>query len=307
MAIGFLAGLFRRRLRLPRDRVTRIPRAAKKAGKPHVDAMLATITKIGALNGMADIKEQRRVPRGFYALVAEFLAHYDAYVGTVRPFLAESMAPRPGEPGGCQACHAVPMGVHGIESLSIYRHIREWKDFPQVAQRMATLGETQFKLIQAGHTGKDPEKIRMGSKAVQQGRLAYARQKQPCPFLDVGKERCRVWEHRPMVCRMHYPTTDPSWSDPASEHYPEDVRAFNIRAPLKVQVSLAQLDKRMSLQSSPFMHAAVLQLAQLAEGGVLQEVGEAPIRMGQDGRVPGRANRNVSHAKKFKKRKKKKG
>jgi hypothetical protein len=51
------------------------------------------------------------------------------------------------------------------------------------------------------------------------------------------------------------------------------------------------------------VYASVLQLLQLGEGQMLQEVGEAPQRMQQDGRVAQKANRNVSHAKKFAKKK----
>ena len=44
----------------------------------------------------------------------------------------------------------------------------------------------------------------------------------------------------------------------------------------------------------------------IAEGELLQEVGEAPQRMQQDGRVAQKANRNVKHAKKYQKKAKKK-
>ncbi|MCA9684463.1 MAG: hypothetical protein KC457_19875, partial [Myxococcales bacterium] len=72
------------------------------------------------------------------------------------------------------------------------------------------------------------------------------------------------------------------------------------------QASLAQIDKRMELGLSPFLYASVLQLLQLGEGELLQEVGEAPRPMQQDGRVAQKANRNVKHAKKFQKDSKKK-
>jgi len=73
---------------------------------------------------------------------------------------------------------------------------------------------------------------------------------------------------------------------------------------MKVQVLLTQLDKRMLLQNSPFLPAGVLQMLELGQGQVIQEVGEAPLRLQQDGSVAQRANRNVKHAKKFQKGKK---
>src|SRR5690606_37221140 len=203
----------------------------------------------------------------------------------------------PGTPEGVGAGYAALFGLSGVESLAIYREIRTWKDFSQVAQRLGELGEQQFKDIQVGHTGKDPEKIRMTSKAAGLGRKQFAERKQACPFLDQSRGRCRVWDRRPIVCRMHHITGDAALADPTHERHAE-VEVVNIRLPVRPQVTLSQIDKRMALGFSPFVYASELQLLQLAEGQLLQEIGEAPQRMQQDGRVVQKANRNVKHAKK---------
>jgi len=308
MALEFLGGLFGRRNQLPTDQVTRIPRRAKKAAAVATAGMKDTLSKISALPGIADVSESKRLPRGFYELVDTFLGHVDSYHAAVRdqlPDIGEEYV-RPGTEGGEGPCHTAPMGVTTIEALAIYRDVRPWRDFQQVAQRLGELGELQFKDIQEGHSGKDPEKIRMGSKAVREGRLAYAKRMHPCPYLDPKRGKCRVWEHRPVSCRMHHALGDPSTHRPDHAGYPQGARAKNIRLPVKIQVELQQLDKRMMLQVSPFLFAGTLQLLQLSDGQMLQEVGEAPQRMGQDGQVARKANRNVKHAAKFKKRKKKK-
>lgn len=305
MPVGFLGWLLGRRVRMPRDQVTRLPRSAKKAAKQHAQAMLAAVQKIAGLPGIADVKQSKRLPRGFYALAEEYLNHYDAYAEVVRKFLPVQDAHRPGEPGGCGACYAVPMGMHAVDTLYLYRQVRTHREFQAMGQRMGELGEQQFKDIQAGHTGKDPEKIRMGGRAVRQGRIAFAKRRLACPFLNEDKQRCRIWDDRPIVCRMHYAVGAAEASDPGHADYPRGARAYNIRPPIKVQVALTQLDKRMMLELSPFLYAGVLQLVQLADGELLQEVGEAPRRMQQDGRIAERANRNVRHAKKFQKKKKK--
>nr|WP_255216169.1 YkgJ family cysteine cluster protein [Pseudenhygromyxa sp. WMMC2535] len=145
----------------------------------------------------------------------------------------------------------------------------------------------------------------MTSKAAGMGRKQFAERGEPCPFLDQGKGRCRIWERRPAVCRMQHITGDPTLADPRHERH-EQVEVVNIRLPVRPQVSLSQIDKRMGLGISPFLYAGVLQLLQLSEGQMLLEVGEAPRPMQQDGRVVQRANRNVKHAKKYQKKKKKK-
>ncbi|PRQ02627.1 YkgJ family cysteine cluster protein [Enhygromyxa salina] len=301
--LNFIAALFGPRVKLPRDRVTRIARRARKQAKEHVDTMQRIVDEISGLPGLADTTKTKRLPRGFYDRVDDLHTAYDRYVETVRGELGLADAAVPGTPAGKGGCYAAPFGVSGPETLAIYREVRTWKDFPQVAQRLGELGEQQFKDIQAGHTGKDPEKIRMTSKAAGRGRQTFAERGQACPFLDEGKGRCRIWERRPISCRMHHIVGDSALADPRHERH-ADVEVVNIRLPVRPQVTLSQIDKRMELGLSPFLYASVLQLLQLGEGELLQEVGEAPRRMQQDGRVVQKANRNVKHAKKHQKKNK---
>lgn len=309
MALADLLGmLLGPRLRLPRDRITRPPGRALKAAKPSIAAMQAALDKLSGLPGIADVKQTKRLPRGFSEAMQELRTAYDAYFDTVRKFLPGGLeAKRPGEPGGCGACHEAVMPVMAVEAMDLYREARPWRDFPKVAQAMAGQAEQQIKDIQARHTGKDPEKMRMTGKAVQQGRVDYAKRMQACPLLDEGKQRCRVWDKRPITCRMHLSLVDEAASRPEHEGWPKAVRAHNIRLPVRQQVAVRQLEKRLGLELNPFLSASVLQLAQLLEGQVLPEAGEAPQRMQQDGQVAQRANRNVKHAKKFQKDKGKGG
>ena len=302
--LDFLAALVGPRVKLPRDRVSRLSRRARKAAQEQTDTLQRIIDEIGGLEGIADVGKTKRLPRGFSERVDDFLTAYDRYLEVVRAELGLGDAVVPGTPDGVGACYAAPFGISGLEAIAIYREIRTWKDFPQVAQRMGELGEQQFKDIQAGHTGKDPEKIRMTSKAAGLGRKQFAERKQACPLLDQSKGRCRVWDQRPISCRMHMIQGDASLADPTHERH-EQVEVVNIRLPVRPQVAVSQIDKRMALGLSPFLYAAELQLLQLTEGQALQEVGEAPQRMQQDGRVVQKANRNVKHAKKFQKQKQK--
>lgn len=303
MALADLFGiLFGPRIRLPRDQITRPSRKARKAAKVPIERMQAALDTISGLPGIADIKSSKRMPRGFSEALTELHAAYDEYSDIVRTFLPGGQdAKRPGEPGGCSACYSAVMPVMSIEAIGIYREIRPWRDFPKVAQALAEQGEQQIKDIQAHHTGKDPEKMRMAGKAVQRGRVDYAKRLTPCPFLDEGKQRCRIWDQRPVSCRMHLPRTDEATARPDHEGWPKAAKAHNLRLPVKQQVVVRQLEKRLALELNPFLAASILQLAQLAEGEIIGEVGEAPRKMQQDGQVARRANRNVKHAKKFQK------
>ena len=300
MVLEVLKSMFGRKIRLPRDQVTRVPRAARKAAEPQVAAIQAAIDVIAALPGLADVAVTKRLPKGFFAAVQALAAAYEAYIAAVvRQVPALQGAARAGTPEGQRGCVEQPVGVTGVEGMAIYRVARPWRDFPQVAQELARLGEQQYKDIQALHTGKDPEKIGMTSHAVQQGRVDFARRGQPCPFLDPQARRCKVWDERPFVCRMHHllaPALEPK--DP---RWPKEVQAFNVRMPLRQHVALMQIEKRMLLTPAPFLNANILQWLQLAEGQLLAEGGEAPLRLAPDGQPAAKANRNKPGAKKFEK------
>jgi Fe-S-cluster containining protein len=299
--LDLLATLFGPKIRLPGDQVTRIRGAAKKAGQAHADQIQKIVDAIGGLEGIADVAKTKRLPRGFYDLVDRLVDEYDAYLAAVAQPLDIAALPRAGTAEGKGACYAGPFGVSGIESLRIYRRLRAKTEFPRRAEAMAKLGQLLFEDIQAHHKGKDPEKIRMGGKAAQLGRRQFAARGHLCPMYDEKRQRCGIWEIRPIACRMHHIQTDPAWSDPRHDHHARVV-AKNVRLPIRQQVALAQIDKRMGLNLSPFLYAALLQIVQLTEGELLQELGEAPIRMGQDGRIAERANRNRPGAKKFQKK-----
>ncbi len=300
MVLEILKGLFGRKHRLPRDQVTRLPRAVRKATEPQVAAIQAALDEIAALPNLADIALTKKAPKGFYAAAERFAAAYDAYVEEVARLMGLGTATRPGTPEGHRGCFEQPCPVTGIEGLLIYRKIRPWPDFPAVAKELARLGEAQFKEIQDRHTGKDAEQIAMTSAAVIDGRLALAQRGEPCPLLDPATKRCRVWEVRPMTCRMHFNAGDPEQADPRHASF-KKMAARNIRLPVRQQLALMQLEKRMMLQAAPFLNATVLQLLQFAEGQSIPEVGEAPTRFAADGQPAPKANRNNPGAKKFQK------
>lgn len=303
MVLDVLKSMFGRRIRLPRDQVTKPPRSVRKAVEPQVAAIQAAIDGIAALPGLADVATTKKLPKGFFAGVQALTAAYDAYIAAVVARMpALQTAARPGTPEGYRSCYEQPVGVTGVEGMAIYRASRPWKDFGPVAQELARLGEQQFKDIQALHTGKDPEKIGMTSVAVQQGRVDFARRGELCPLLDPQTHRCRAWEQRPFSCRMHHVLGDPATADPKDPRWPKQVQAVNVRLPLRQQVALMQIEKRMLLTAAPFLNANILQWLQLAEGHQLQEVGEAPLRFAPDGQPPQKANRNRPGAKKFEKK-----
>ena len=99
---------------------------------------------------------------------------------------------------------------------------------------------------------------------------------------------------------MHLAVTDPTWSDPRDASF-NKVVAKNIRLPVRQQVALMQIEKRMMLGAAPFLNATLLQLLHFCEGQTIAEVGESPLRFGADGAPAAKANRSKPSAKKYQK------
>jgi len=298
--MGLFAALFGPKL--PRDRVTRIPRRVRRSAADHIKGLQGALDEISSLPGIADVTASKRMPKGFFAAVEGLYRHYDAYAAHVRKQMGIHDAPVAGAGAGSVGCIGAPFGITGLEALALYRKSRTRSDYPELAQRMAELAQEQLEDIQSRHRGKDPERIPMTSSAMRDGRIAFAKRGESCPFLDVNNKRCRVWEARPLSCRGHTITGDIAQADPRHEEH-LGTKVVNIRLPVRPQVVLSQLEKRMGLSINPFMYAGQLQVLQLTEGEALLEVGEVAQRMGQDGRVAPKANRNVKHAKKHQKSK----
>ena len=70
-----------------------------------------------------------------------------------------------------------------------------------------------------------------------------------CPLLD-DSNRCRVYEDRPVACRMFYALTEPEWCD---VNHPKNAQAVNPHfepAPVLRQI-LSAVSQRLGLDSLP--------------------------------------------------------
>lgn len=272
--------------------------------------MRDTLTAIADLPGIADVTQKKRVPKGFYAKMGELIAQYERYDAAVHEAWGTRDDEgdgdgwiRPGTPNGKYLCQSAPTPVSGIESLALYRHVRTLRDFERSGRILAEQGQQLFEDLQRHNRSKKPEELKLSGASLRQGRRDYAQRGQLCPFFDVQRGRCKIWDQRPLACRQYRVRGPVEWTDPRhAEHTRLETR--NLRLPIKIQVELRQLEKRMGLQVSPFLSTGVMQLLHLADGTTIPEVGEPAARIRKDGTLDQRANRNSKNVKKTKKKRK---
>lgn len=192
---------------LPRRGTTKVsvPPAVAERAAEHLLEMDETLERMAALAGLEDFRATRRVPAELFELLRTALAAYDRYVETI---VAGAGLATTCQRGCTACCHDVPTGVQAVELLHIYLAMRELPDFVDVHNRACDLADELFRLLEA----------RAGAGSVVQSdgpeyraaQLEYRARHLPCAFLD-ERGACRIYEQRPIPCRMHFSLSDPAW------------------------------------------------------------------------------------------------
>lgn len=203
--IGAVRGLLKRlRARGPGREVV-VPRAVAERAAEDLLAMDEALEDLAQLDGLEEFSRTRRIPERFLPLWRDALRAYDRYVAT----MIEGSGMQTRCEVGCTACcHDVPTGVQAIELLALYATYRDFPDFPALHDRACDLADVLHDLLHE----RPPEAPTAPSDddAYRDAQLAYRRARHPCAFLD-DAGRCRVYDDRPIPCRMHFAVTDPSW------------------------------------------------------------------------------------------------
>jgi Fe-S-cluster containining protein len=186
------------------------PKVAEEASNFLLE-MDEALEEITGLRGLDEFPRTRRIPPRTLPLWQKALGAYDRYVETmVRGSGLEVRCTL-----GCVACcHDVPNGVQAIELLNIYLVYREFSDFTAIHDRIRELSDS----------GEQP----------------------PCAFLDPSTKRCRIYEARPISCRMHVSVTDPDW---CSVDHPKaaDAVTRDVSPPEAILDIMKQIGDRLGL------------------------------------------------------------
>jgi Fe-S-cluster containining protein len=198
--------LLQRLRRRKRTSTLDVPAPVAEEASNHLLEMDEKLEEIAELRGLEEFPRTRRIPPRALPLWHRALSAYDRYVETMARGTGLDLRCSL----GCVACcHDVPTGVQAIEHVNIYVTSRELGDFERIHNRACDLADELYELLR--EEAPDGRQALSDSKAYQNAQLGYRKKQLPCAFLDTTKKRCRIYEARPIWCRMHVSVTDPDW------------------------------------------------------------------------------------------------
>lgn len=230
------------------QRKIKVPREVAEAASEHLLEMDEELERLSELPGLERFRETRRLPKEFLPTLARAMEAYDRYVDTI--VSGAKLEVRCGE--GCTACcHDVPTGVQAVELLAIYASYRDFDDFQELHNRACDLSDELYGLL-AERAG-DAKSVQSDSPVYQEAQLEFRRRRRRCVFLGED-DRCRVYDRRPVPCRMHFAITDPQWcwvDDPKAE----DAVTPNFEPPEDMLVHMRKTAERLGLRDlSPSLY-----------------------------------------------------
>lgn len=242
----FRAPILDRLQRLPGRRPMRIsPEVARLAAGhivtmgTHLDAVLA-IPDLEA-HGRT-LSKSRRLPRAFFTHMVAALDAYDRFVATV---IKEATLEVTCGPGCTACCHGAPAGVRGCELLVLYKHYRRFPDFRHLHNRAVSQSDQLMEDLRTV-SARAANTVMTDSRAFRRAYVRYMRRRLPCVFVDSDTGNCRVYEARPIPCRMHFSLNDPDqcWPD-----HPRSSKAVapNLTPPPAITQRLDRIDEALGL------------------------------------------------------------
>ena len=213
-----------------------------------LQAACVSLHTASQVTGLEDALALGRLPEAFVKSIDGFWTFYEQYLEFVQS--KEKFSCR----AGCSACcFDNPRGNTGVEILWLYSHLRNRADYFSFIQKVIAKASKFEKMFK--ENGSD------FAKAQAQWKL----QRNPCPFLN-NENRCSVYSHRPIACRMFVALTPANWCDPSNENYAQAVNP-HLEPPFVIRKILLQISKRLGLDQLP---TDLLRALALLSGHVLR-------------------------------------
>lgn len=178
------------------------------------------------------------LPDAFFDAMKQLYAAYDAYIAHN---LAASELKIMCRFGCTRCCHQAVHGCYAFEIIDIYRQLRPRADYGAIHNALVDSAD-EFQRMFAAYAEKAQGRADVALLNTLQHSSALAK---PCPLL--GGNNCRVYEHRPVSCRMYYSLTNPVYCTSVVG------RTFHILPPDEVATVLTALNDRLAFPYSEFL------------------------------------------------------
>ena len=265
-------GLFDRLLQR-RTHTVQVSREVAEQASDYLLEMDARLEELAEMPGLEQFARSKSVPAAFFSTWDRALAAYDRYLDVMTS--GSGGAPKARCGAGCAACcHEVPTGVQAIEYLAIYQRYRDFPDFVELHNRACDLADQLTELLAQQVPGA--RQVPSDGPEATRALLEYRRKRLRCIFLD-SDQRCRIYDRRPIPCRMHFAITEPQWCE-ADHPRGEDAITPNLAPPKDMLEHMKTIARRLQLELPPTLFQGLGLLGGQVMANKRLRVSKPPLR-----------------------------
>jgi Fe-S-cluster containining protein len=200
---------------------------------------------MSACEGVNEYQEQGWLPDGFFTLLDELYATYDAYIA--HNLAAGDLKIRC-RFGCTRCCHQAVHGVYAFEIINLYRQLRPLAEYDEIHDACVEYADQFQATVAQISEANDGD----GTDPVMRTLEAFAAAAKPCPLL--AGDNCRVYAHRPVSCRMAHSLTNPVYCTTRQG------QTFHIEMPQEASEILWSLSDRLVFPFSTFLAQGLVTL-----------------------------------------------
>jgi Fe-S-cluster containining protein len=208
--------------------------------------MLERARAMAASPGIDDFATTGWLPDAFFADMAALYAIYDAYI---EHNIGASSLKIMCKFGCSRCCHQVVHGCYAFEIIDLYRQLRPRADYGAVHDSFVRAAD-EFQAMFQHYAEKAQGRLDTALVNTLQHSSAIAK---PCTLLIDNK--CSVYAHRPVSCRMYHSLTNPVFCTTVVG------RTFHLVPPDDVAAVLGDLSDRLAFPYSEFLAQGVVAFA----------------------------------------------
>ena len=200
--------------------------------------MVELARQMAQTDGIDEFARTGWLPDAFFATMQQLYATYARYIAHN---IGASELKIVCQFGCTRCCRQAVHGCYAFEIIDIYRQLRPRADYGDLHNALVASAD-EFQTMLARYAENAPGRADVALLNTLQHFSALAK---PCPLL--GGNNCRVYEHRPVSCRMYYSLPSPVYCTTVIG------RTFHLLPPDDVAAVLADLNNRLAFPYSEFL------------------------------------------------------
>ena len=206
---------------------------------------------MAATEEIADFHTSGWLPDRFFDLLGELYRCYDSYI---EHNIAASGLRVQCRFGCSRCCMQAVHGVYSFEIINLYRHLRALPEYGEIHDRCVDRADEFQRLVVQYLAAHRIDAAQDNGAAISYALQAVAAPAtKACPLLS--DNRCSVYAHRPVPCRMYHSLTNPIYCMTARGEN------FHLEPPEQANAILWQISSRLAFPFCEFLAQGLVSFA----------------------------------------------